>query len=63
LVATAAAARQRGIHLAGVEASNDHFQFMVKHFRNNGLEPDAHFLFRGVIEAPGVTWRGCRARA
>jgi hypothetical protein len=58
-----AAARQRGIQLAGVEASDEHFQFMVQHFRNNGLEPDAHFLFRGVIEAPGLTWRGCRARA
>ena len=52
LVATAAAARQRGIadiRLAGVEASNEHFQFMARHFRDNGLDPDAHSLFRGVI--------------
>jgi hypothetical protein len=50
LVATAAVARQRGVQLAGVEASNADFQFMG--FRNNGLEADAHFPFRGVIGAP-----------
>jgi len=41
------AARHPG---GGVEASNGDFQFMG--FRNNDLEPDAHFPFRGVIGAP-----------
>jgi hypothetical protein len=50
LVATAGAARQRGIQLAGLKLRTTNFRAMVQDFRNSGL---AYFLFRGVIGAPG----------
>jgi hypothetical protein len=52
LVTCHAAARQRGIRdvkLAGVEASEEHFSYMVQHLRDNGIDPEQHYLFRGVV--------------
>ena len=52
LVASAAAARRRGIvdvHLAGVEGAQSHHAFMVQHFLDNGLDPDAHLLMHAVV--------------
>ena len=52
LVTCFAAARQRGIgdiQLAGVEASDEHFSYMVQHLRDNGIDPGQHYLFKGVI--------------
>lgn len=54
LVASAAAAKQRGIQqiqLAGIEGSADHFAFLLQHFRDNGLDPADHFLFHGIVGA------------
>ena len=52
LVSSHAAARQRGIHnikLAGVEASEEHFSYLVQHLCDNGIDPEQHFLFKGVV--------------
>lgn len=52
LVSCHAAARQRGIDdikLAGVEASEDHFACMLQHLRDNGIDPEQHDLFKGVV--------------
>jgi hypothetical protein len=52
LVSSYAAARQRGIEdikLAGVEASEDHFAYMLQHLRDNGIDPEQHDLFKGVV--------------
>ncbi len=52
LVAGAKAAERAGItelHLAGVEASAEHFQFMLRHFQANGLDPNAQTLVNGVV--------------
>jgi hypothetical protein len=52
LVTCHAAARQRGIRnikLAGVEASEEHFSYMVQHLRDNGIDPEQHYLFKGVV--------------
>lgn len=58
LVASAAAAGQRGIRhveLAGVEGSADHFSFLLQHFTDNGLDPADHFLFHGIVGAADGT--------
>ncbi|HVA48651.1 MAG TPA: FkbM family methyltransferase [Pirellulales bacterium] len=52
LVATARAARLRGINhvrLTGVEGSKKHCEYMSRHFRDNGLDPAAHTLLHGVV--------------
>ena len=52
LVIAAKAAEKKGVHnleLVGVEGSLDHVGFMKQHFRDNGLEPDAHRLIHGVV--------------
>lgn len=52
LVAGAAAARRRGIdviRLCGVEADPQHFDFMVQHFIDNGLNPAAHRLLKAAV--------------
>ncbi len=52
LVAGAAAAHRRGlddIHLYGVEADPQHFEFMTRHFIDNGLEPADHVLMRAAV--------------
>jgi FkbM family methyltransferase len=54
LVAAAKAAQRQGIpnfELVGVEGSLDHVAFMTQHFRDNGLNPDAHRLIHGVVGA------------
>jgi FkbM family methyltransferase len=57
LVAGAVAAKIRGIQdltLCGVEADPGHFEFMVEHFRDNGLDPEVHQLIKcGVGTASG----------
>lgn len=52
LVGTTKAAERIGIHevrLVGVEGERGHFAFMQQHFRDNGLDPEAHLLIHGVI--------------
>lgn len=54
LVASQAAARQRGIakiDLTGVEGSAEHYGFMLDNFRNNGLDPAEHHLHHAVVGA------------
>ncbi len=54
LVAGTAAARGRGItdfRLLGVEADPQHYQSMLAHFRNNGLDPAAHKLHCAAVGA------------
>lgn len=54
LVATALAARRRGvadISLTGVEGSADHHAWMRTHFTDNGLNPDDHALLHAVVGA------------
>jgi FkbM family methyltransferase len=41
----------RDVRLAGVEGGEGHFAFMQQHFRDNGLDPDAHLLIHGVVGA------------
>ena len=51
-VAAAAAARVKGVsaqHLCAVEADPGHFAFMIEHFRDNGLDPDAHRLINAAV--------------
>lgn len=52
LVTSFAAARQRGIEdikLAGVEASDAHYGYMMQHLTDNGIDPQQHYLFKGVV--------------
>jgi FkbM family methyltransferase len=52
LVSSYAAARQRGIDdikLAGVEASEDHFCYMLEHLQDNGIDPGQHDLLKAVV--------------
>jgi FkbM family methyltransferase len=52
IVTAGEAARQRGIRdikLAGVEGSKQHVSFMRQHLIDNGFDPDAHFIFEGVV--------------
>lgn len=52
LVAGAAAARRRGIadiRLLAVEGDPDHFTFLEQHFRDNGLVPEQHRLYRAAV--------------
>jgi FkbM family methyltransferase len=60
LVSGAAAAKHIGIQsfrLYGVEADPDHFDFMRQHFRDNGIDPDAHFLLNAAAGARAGTAR------
>ena len=56
----AAALRRVGgptCHLVGVEAEPTHFQWMLQHFRDNGLDPGAHSLIEAAVsDADGSTW-------
>jgi len=52
LVAGARAAQLNGItevHLAGVEGALGHYEFMLQHFRDNGLDPAKHNLLHAVV--------------
>ena len=52
LVAGAKAARLRGldpIRLYGVEADPQHFEFMARHFVDNGLDPNEHYLLQAAV--------------
>jgi FkbM family methyltransferase len=52
LVSIAAASRIReiaDIHLVGVEADPGHFEMMLTHFADNGIDPAEHTLFNGVV--------------
>lgn len=75
LVAGAKAATQRGIHeihLAGVEGASSHYEFMLQHFRDNGLDPASHLLLHAIageqdgvarfpkLDVPSANW-GARA--
>ncbi|MEO8593436.1 MAG: FkbM family methyltransferase [Candidatus Solibacter sp.] len=56
VVRGALAARQRGIpvRLAAVEAEPTVYQWMIKHFVINGLNPEDHLLLKGAVtEIPG----------
>jgi FkbM family methyltransferase len=58
LVSGAAAAQHIGIEsvrLYGVEADPDHFAFMRQHFRDNGIDPDAHTLLNAAAGARAGT--------
>jgi FkbM family methyltransferase len=56
-VAGAAAARHLGIqdiHLHAVEADPGHFEFLLRHFQENHLDPAAHRLIQAAVGAePG----------
>lgn len=58
LVAAALASKRKGIkrcRLLGVEGAQAHYQYMLTHFRDNGLNPDGHTLLHGVVApADGV---------
>jgi len=61
LVGGAAAARRRGIatlRLYGVEADPTHFAYLQSHFRDNGLDPEAHVLRQAAVgvKAGRVSW-------
>jgi FkbM family methyltransferase len=47
----------RDVHLAGVEGAQSHFDFMLQHFRDNGLDPNAHLLIHGAVGAQDGTAR------
>jgi FkbM family methyltransferase len=52
LVTLARAAAIKGIHqvhLVGVEGCKEHCDYMVSHFTDNGLDPDAHTFVHGVV--------------
>ena len=54
LVSGAAAARHIGLNtwrLYGVEDDPDRFAFMCQHFRDNGINPDAHTLLNAAVGA------------
>ena len=47
----------RDVHLAGVEGAQSHFDFMLQHFRDNGLDPNAYLLICGVVGSEDGTAR------
>jgi hypothetical protein len=52
LVTVAAAARIKGVRdvkLVGVEADDGHYAMMEQHLRDNGVDPAAHTLLKGII--------------
>ena len=54
LVTIAAASRIKGIanvRLVGVEADPGHYEMMLTHFADNGIDPAMHTLFKGVVGA------------
>jgi FkbM family methyltransferase len=51
-IAGAVAARQKGIEtirLCAVEADPHHFELLRQHFRDNGFEPNSHFLLEAAV--------------
>jgi FkbM family methyltransferase len=60
LVAAACAARQcenLRVHLIGVEAEPTHYQWMVRHFRDNQIDPAEHDLLEvAVSSTTGEAW-------
>lgn len=60
LVAGARAAQLRGItdiQLTGVEGASGHYEFLLQHFRDNGLDPEHHQLLHAVVGAEDGTAR------
>lgn len=54
LVSAVLAGKARGLtrfRLLGVEGSRHHYEFMLTHFRDNGLTPEAHTLLHGIVGA------------
>ena len=55
LVAAACAVRRRrpdlGLRLMGLEAEPTHFQWLLKHFADNNLKPEDHYLIEGAVGA------------
>jgi FkbM family methyltransferase len=54
LVASVLAGRARGIkqfRLVGVEGSRHHYEYMLTHFRDNGLDPADYTLLHGISGA------------
>jgi FkbM family methyltransferase len=52
LVSSVLAGRAHGLtrfRLVGVEGSRHHYEYMLTHFRDNGLDPAAHTLLYGVV--------------
>lgn len=52
IVTSALAARAVGIdnfELAAVEASEGHYQFMIQHLKDNGIDPDTHFINQAAV--------------
>jgi hypothetical protein len=52
LVTVARAAQLKGIksfRLLGVEGSEAHCAYMASHFRDNGIDPEAHAILHGVV--------------
>ena len=41
--------RNAAINLVGVEADARHFEFLVNHLKNNGIDPDGHILWRKAV--------------
>jgi len=54
LVVAAHAGKKCGIktfNLVGLEGSRGHFDYMLTHFKDNGLDPAAHTLIHGIAAA------------
>jgi FkbM family methyltransferase len=54
LVVAAHAGKKCGIkkfNLVGLEGSRGHFEYMLTHFKDNGLDPAAHTLIHGIAAA------------
>lgn len=52
LVSATLAGQARGLtrfHLVGVEGSWHHYEYMLTHFRDNGLDPADHTLLHGIV--------------
>jgi len=51
----ALAARQRGLpfHLTGVEAEPTHYDMMLRHLRNNGVDPADHTILHAAVTMKG----------
>lgn len=51
MVQAAKAAKQRNLpcHFVGVEAEPGHYQMMIEHFLNNGIDPNNHRLIEAAV--------------
>ena len=52
LVTSYAAAQQRGItdvQLVGIEGSQGHFDYLLTHLSDNGIDPNQHTMLHGII--------------